>query len=255
MNRVPAILLAVALAWCTCRPADVDASSPPSSVSTHTGDYVILLHGLGRTAISMKRIESRLTEAGYHAINVSYPSTGESIEQLATNCLPRLIQTHVTNAAARVHFVTYSLGGILVRYYLREHALANLGRVVMLCPPNQGSEVADQLKSNILFQAALGPAGQALGTSTQDVPQTLGPANFELGVITGDRSLNPFFSYLVPGPDDGKVAVASAKVAGMQDFLVVHNTHTFIMMNEEVIRQIIAFLQTGKFLKTNPASP
>lgn len=250
--RIPAILLGACLAWRISAPAD---AAPPPPGPAHAGEYVILLHGLGRTATSMKRVESRLTDGGYRVINISYPSTGQSIDQLATNFLPHLIQTHVTNAPARVHFVTHSLGGILVRYYLREHTLTNLGRVVMLCPPNQGSEVADQLKSNVLFQTALGPAGQVLGTSTQDVPGTLGPVNFDLGVITGDRSLNPVFSYLVPGPDDGKVAVASARVAGMRDFLVVHSSHTFIMMKDEVIQQIVTFLETGKFLRPSPDNP
>ncbi len=152
-----------------------------------------------------------------------------------------------SNGATRIDFVTHSLGGILVRSYLAHHPIENLGRVVMLGPPNQGSEVVDKLGGWPLFKWINGVAGNELGTGSSSGPNRLGPANFPVGIIAGDRSVNWINSLLIPGPDDGKVSVQRAKLAGMSDFIVIHATHPLIMRNREAIRQTILFLRTGHF--------
>ncbi len=149
--------------------------------------------------------------------------------------------------AAKINFVTHSLGGILVRSYLARHSIPELGRVVMLAPPNQGSEVVDKLGRLFLFKWINGPAGNELGTDATSMPNKLGPANFPVGIIAGDRSINWINSLLIPGSDDGKVSIERTKLAGMSDHLVIHTTHPFIMQNREVIRQTIQFLRTGGF--------
>ncbi|HXR48160.1 MAG TPA: hypothetical protein VN784_12045, partial [Candidatus Limnocylindrales bacterium] len=126
-------------------------------------------------------------------------------------------------------------------------SLPSLGRVVMLAPPNQGSEVADKLGWLFLYRWINGPAGVELGTDTKSAPNKLGPANFPVGVIAGDRSINWINSLLIPGRDDGKVSIERTKLAGMSDHLVIHATHPFIMKNREAIRQTIHFLQFGVF--------
>ena len=146
-----------------------------------------------------------------------------------------------------LHFVTHSLGGILVRAYIAQKRPHNLGRVVMLSPPNQGSQLVDELRDNPLFQWATGPAGQELGTDPSNLPNRLGPADFEVGIITGSQSLNPLTSWLVTGEDDGKVSVESAQLEGMADFLVVPNTHTFIMNSSQVAQEVVHFLEQGSF--------
>ncbi len=210
-------------------------------------DRVVLLHGLGRTDRSMSRMESRLTGLGYRVSNVGYPSRERSIEALAEEELGPALAECCSEPAVTVHFVTHSMGGILLRYYLEEHEVANLGRVVMLSPPNQGSELADWFSENPFLQSILGPSVEQLGTESQSVPNRLGPVDFELGVITGDRSLNPFFSRVIPGDDDGKVSVERAKVGGMTDFLVVPHSHSYIMMRDVVIDQVVHFLEHGRF--------
>jgi hypothetical protein len=155
----------------------------------------------------------------------------------------------MAGGASKINFVTHSMGGILVRYYLENYEVPHLGRVVMLSPPNQGSEVVDKLKESPIFQWINGPAGQQLGTDADSIPKTLGPPNYELGIITGDRSINPILSLLIPGKDDGKVSVKNAKLAGMKDFLVVHKTHPLIMNDEEVLQQVTAFLKKGMFVR------
>jgi pimeloyl-ACP methyl ester carboxylesterase len=210
-------------------------------------DVVVLLHGMGRSALSMKRLEWALVNRGYRVVNVSYPSTRFAVEQLTDRHLRPALQAVERSSPTRVHFVTHSLGGILLRHYLAAHALTNLGRVVMLGPPNRGSEVADVLRRWSCYRLLVGPAGLQLGTGERDLPRTLGPARFEVGIIAGDRSLNPFLSRLLPGPDDGKVSVAGARLDGMADFLVVHHSHTWLPWRKAVVQQVVAFLETGRF--------
>ncbi len=218
-----------------------------SSPAEGSSDVVVLLHGLGRTDLSMARLKYRLSERGYRVVNVGYPSTQHSIEHLASEELGPALEECCAAAEGKIHFVTHSMGGIVLRYYLANHEIENLGRVVMLSPPNQGSEVADWLAENPVLQKVLGPWTEELGTGPESLPNRLGPVDFELGVIAGNRTLNPVFSRMIPGADDGKVSVERAKVEGMSDFLVVPYSHTYIMWNESVIDQVLHFLEQGEF--------
>ena len=179
--------------------------------------------------------------------NVDYPSRTASIQKLADDAIGNAVADCQRDGATKIDFVTHSLGGILVRSYLARHALPELGRVVMLAPPNQGSEVVDKLGWLFLFKWINGPAGNELGTGTNSTPNQLGPANFPVGVIAGDRSINWINSLLIPGRDDGKVSVERTKLAGMSDHIVIHAAHPFIMRNREAIRQTIQFLRSGAF--------
>jgi predicted alpha/beta hydrolase family esterase len=219
------------------------------------GDYVILLHGLGRTPLSMKRLEWTLRRENYRVINLAYPSTRISVHAAADLWLSNVLKTQTTDPTVKIHFVAHSLGGIVLRQYLTNHQIQNLGRVVMLAPPNQGSELADRLRNNCLYRLATGPAGQELGTGDTSLPKQLAPPDFDLGVIGGDRSLNPLFSAWIPGPDDGKVSVRSTQVPGMRDFLVVHRTHTWMAWSREVGLATSAFLKTGSFRGGNFREP
>ena len=210
-------------------------------------DGVVLLHGLCRTSASMERMAAALTKAGFVVANIDYPSRRASVGNLSEEVIGAALQDDKLAQCAKIHFVTHSLGGILVRDYFSRHRAPRLGRVVMLGPPNQGSEVVDCLKEWRLFQWLNGPAGAELGTTPEAVPKQLGPVTFELGVIAGDRSINWLNSLLIAGCDDGKVSVRNSKVEGMKDHLVVHTAHPFLMRNREVIGATIRFLKTGMF--------
>lgn len=210
-------------------------------------ECVILLHGLGRSGRSMVKLEKNLAEQGYRVLNVNYLSTKHPIEYLADEVLHSIIQEWDKAAGSKLHFVTHSMGGIIVRYYLRQHKLPHLGRVVMLSPPNQGTELVDQLEGNFIFNKSGGPPARQLGTDKNSLVLNLGPVDFELGVIAGSRSMNPFYSSILPGPDDGVVAVERTKVEGMADFLVVPYSHRSIMKKKEVIAQVVYFLEHGSF--------
>jgi triacylglycerol lipase len=223
--------------------ATVAISSPAFGAQ----EEVILLHGLCRTSRSMVTMEYALTEAGYKVRNVDYPSRTASVQKLADDAIGKAVSDCQRDGATKVDFVTHSLGGILVRSYLARHTIPSLGRVVMLAPPNQGSEVVDKLGWLFLFKWINGPAGNELGTDKNSTPNKLGPANFPVGIIAGDRSIDWINSLLIPGSDDGKVSVERTKLAGMSDHIVIHATHPFIMRNREVIRQTIHFLHMGNF--------
>jgi len=216
-------------------------------------EAVILLHGLARTSVSMHALAKKLKHAGYHIINHSYASRSENIEKLANRELPLAVEK-CPSEIKKIHFVTHSLGGILLRQFLQKQSITKIARTVMLGPPNQGSEIVDKLGNLQLFKLFNGPAGLQLGTSANQngngLPELLGiwPSHAgELGVIAGRYSINFYLSTLIPGPDDGKVSVESTKLEGMKDHLVMPATHTFMMRNPQVIRQVLAFLSMGEF--------
>ncbi len=211
-----------------------------------TQQHAILLHGLARTNLSMRRLATQLSAHSYQVHNLNYPSTAHTIEVLADQTLHKVVGPLAEENGPLIHFVSHSIGGIIIRYYLKHHKVPNLGRVVMLSPPNQGSELADILRGGF-YQTLSGPAVGQLGTGPDSVPLNLGPVDFEVGVITGNRPINPIGSRLIEGPSDGTVAVERAKVAGMSDFLVLPHSHTFIMLRKGVADQVIHFLEQGRF--------
>jgi triacylglycerol lipase len=249
-------LLSLALSLVPLRAADAKSvspeplSAPASDLAANTSappETVVLLHGLGLNRFAMTRLACALRRDGYRVINASYPSRSVPLEKLASTWLPDLLRAHQTNAEPRIHFVTHSMGGILLRLHLRDHAPANLGRVVMIAPPNHGSEVADRLQKNFFFRLFTGRNGHRLGTGADSVPRQLGPLDADLGIIAGSRSLNPLFSAWIGRPSDGKVAIESTKLAGMRDHVVLPISHTWLQYRGPVIAQVKSFLREGKF--------
>ena len=214
-----------------------------------TSEHVVLLHGLARTSRSMEKMQRALANEGYGTCNVGYPSTRFPIATLLHEHVLPAMETCLGSGDAPVNFVTHSMGGIIVRLLLDDDRAFNVGRVVMLSPPNQGSEVVDSLGGNWFFKALNGPAGNELGTGSDSVPNSIGPAHYPVGIITGNRSINLILSSIIPGPDDGKVSVERARLEGMTDFLVVPKSHPFIMRDDDVIGQAIHFLEHEGFLQ------
>lgn len=216
-------------------------------------DCVVLLHGLARTSASMESMSQALQGQGYVVVNHDYPSRDHNVQDLAQLTIPKAL-AGCPEQAEKVHIVTHSLGGILVREYLQATPIPKLGRVVMLGPPNQGSEVVDRYRNVPGFKLLNGPAGMQLGTDPQSVPASLGPANFTLGVIAGTKTFNPILSLSLPNPDDGKVSLERTKVEGMTDFIAVPHTHTFMMDAELVVEQVLHFLAHAKFRRDSTDS-
>ena len=217
------------------------------SVIAEDAEWVVFLHGLARSGKSMRKAAKAFQEAGYNTCIVDYPSTTADIATLARDSVSPAILDCVPEGA-RVHYVTHSMGGILVRQMAHDALLPLIGRVVMLAPPNQGSEVVDSIGHWRAFDAGNGPAGRELGTDEGSVPNSLGPVTFPTGVIAGTRSINWInSSTMIEGKDDGKVSVERTRVEGMADFRVIGATHTFIMKKPEALTLAVRFIYTGSF--------
>ena len=213
-------------------------------------DSVVLLHGIGVGSWTLKKLERTLQRRGFATLNLDYASRKKPLEALADE-----VHTPITAFAEQcngtIHFVAHSMGGLLTRVYLSKHRPARLGRVVMLGTPNGGSEVADLLKDLSLYRAAFGPAGLQLSTTRAPVLAALPPPDYSVGIIAGCRSIAPIAStFVLPRPNDGRVSVASAKLAGMADHVVVKASHTGLPRHAVAIEQTIAFLHDGRFSLT-----
>jgi pimeloyl-ACP methyl ester carboxylesterase len=203
---------------------------------------VVLLHGIARTSASLRKLERALQASGFATLNIDYPSRKKAIAALADDIHPAI--SGFAERDAPLHFVAHSMGGLVARAYIPKHRPARLGRVVMLGTPNSGSEVADLLSGSRLYRTFYGPAGLELTTAIRALPTV----DYPVGVIAGNRFIDPVAGLLVlPKPNDGRVSVQSAMLAGMTDHVVVKASHTGLPRHAAAIEQTIAFLRDGRF--------
>ena len=209
------------------------------------GPRVVLLHGMARSSGSMRPLAADLKRSGYRVLNIGYPSRPYDVAELVERYVRPAFES--CGHGQVVHAVTHSLGGILVRYYLQSVDLPAGSRVVMLAPPNHGSEVADHVRNWPMYRWWTGRVGQQLGTGQDGIVHRLKPIRAEIGVIAAKRSIQPWFSALIPGEDDGTVSVEGTRLPEMSDFIVVNSSHPVVMFNRGVRRQVLHFLANGRF--------
>lgn len=192
-------------------------------------------------------MQTALEAAGFATLNLDYQSRARSLEALVADIHPA-ISAFAAGVDGPLHFVAHSMGGLLTRAYIARHQPRRLGRVLMLGPPNNGSEIADRFRHLALYRAFFGPAGQQLATTPDDATRVLlPPPDYELGVIAGDRSIYPIASLFLPSPNDGRVSVESTRLRGMADHIVIATAHPLLVRNPRAIAQTLAFLRDGKF--------
>lgn len=239
-------LCLLSLAMLSPAAATVTARSA-ASASAPEPDCVILLHGAGARGIVMRRVEANLRRAGYRTVNITYPSRRVDFTKLATEVVPARLRQADLARAPRVHFVTHSMGGLVLRLHFTTGRPANLGRVVMIGPPNHGTIAADRAGRNPFLRWFFGSNLRQMGTGADALHHRLGPADYDLGIIAGRGVINPLYTKRFGGPNDGIVAVESAKLTGMRDFIVLPYSHTMILFRRETSRQVLAYLRDGKF--------
>jgi triacylglycerol lipase len=232
------LVIATLALWALVARAQVPSDDP---------GCVVLLHGLWRSELSMLGMAWTLERAGYTVANVTYPSLSYPIPVLARRAVKEGVAQCHARGHWRINFVTHSLGGILIRQYLAEQSIPGLRRVVMLGPPNQGSQLADYIHSLRFLRWLQPQAVTQLGTGEDSVPLQLGPVNFEVGVIAGTSDTLSIWPGAPVADSDGTVAVAETRVAGMTDFVALPTGHTFMMWNPDVQEQVLYFLQHGRF--------
>lgn len=216
-----------------------------TEVLKQNGEWVVLLHGILRGPGSMEKIGNALRQRGYHVVNFGYPSTGGSIADSA-DLLSRAM-TEVP-ASATVHFVTHSMGAVVVRYYLANYRGARAARFVMIAPPNRGSGLAKRLSSLPLYKRILGRAGTELGKVNSSLIENLPAPRCEFGVIAGGLGNGYGINPLIPGDDDMTVSVEETKLPGMKDFIRIRGQHSLLLLQQEVADNVISFLKDGVFL-------
>lgn len=236
------LLGAVLVAGCVTQPRIETVAAANSR------ECVVLIHGVNRSWRAMRPLAEALQRDGYTTVNVDYPSRAGTVDVIAPMAVDNGLAGCRGSGAQHIHFVTHSIGGILLRYAHRDAAIAELGRVVMIAPPNQGSEIVDKTRNFPGAGLVGGDALLELGTDAGSIPAQLPAVDFELGVIAGTGTMNPWMSAMLPNPDDGKVSVARTRVDGMRDFLIVDDNHHYIVEDELVIRNTLAFLRSGAFL-------
>ena len=216
-------------------------------------DPVLLLHGLARSERSMRPLARALRAHGFAPHLVDYPSRQHRIGPLVDAALAPLVERLEAEGAERIHFVTHSLGGVLVRAYAARRfdagdRLPEGSRAVMIAPPHGGSEVADVVMNVRPIRAYFGPALDELGTDDASVPLALGPIRgVEAGVIAGDVNRYPLLGRALPGPGDGSVAVERTRAEGLADWTLVHRTHALITFAPDVTDATLRFLEAGRF--------
>jgi len=216
--------------------------------TTPSNNLVILLHGILRSNIDMKLINNRFKKRGYATLNILYPSRKQPLEELGAFVHQKITSCPDYNPQTKINFVTHSMGGLITRYYIAQQRPNNLDKVVMLSPPNSGSEFADWLSETEilapLFKKIFGPAGEQLRTDYNHIDTQI---DYPLGIIAGNISVNPLAPWVLDGEHDGIVPVERTKIEGMSDHIVIPATHSFMMFNNEVIDQALYFIENGRF--------
>ena len=216
-----------------------------STQAADNEDCVILLHGLIRTHFSMSILASALGREHYLVVNENYPSTRKPVSRLAEEYIEPMLKKCLKHDPKRIHFVTHSLGGIMLQNYLQHHKISKLANIVMLAPPNHGSPLATIRHLPLPIRWALGPSVKELTPEKNNIPML--PGHYKIGIIAGNVSINPLGPMIFHEPNDGVVTVASTRMKGMDDFLVLPVSHSFIMNSRDVKEQVVYFLTHGLF--------
>ena len=224
------------------------AHNPP----IHYGgeESVIVIHGFARRASSMNTLAYAIHQAGYEVRNVGYNSINQNLNDIKEEVFEKFNQYISLNPGKKIHFVGHSLGGLLIRAYLEENKLNNLGVVILMGTPNKGTQLVNQYEDKWYF-SWLGPVISELGVDSSQFLEALQDPYYTVGVIAGSKPYSRRSSDYLEGAHDGLVTVESAKLEGMHDFIELEVNHSIMKRDPRVIEQVIYFLKNSQFKKDN----
>ena len=214
-------------------------------ISQTKAHLIVLLHGINKNKSSLKNLEQFLLSHNFATLNITYPSTKYSIEDLVD-----IVHADINDELHKykaVSFVGFSMGGLLIRAYLNKYKTPNLDKVVMIGTPNNGSEVADFLTKNKLYKKLFGPAGDQLTTSKNKHNSLFGEIDYECGIIAGDLPLDFCYPIMRKSASDGKVSVNSTKLQNMTDHIIIKAPHWYMPKSKKMWKQVLHFLLYSKF--------
>jgi len=204
-------------------------------------ESVIVVHGLWLPGLETKLLRHRLQVAGFKPLLFQFPTLRGTLAQN----VQRLAQFAAQVPGEKLHFVGYSLGGVVTLSMLADRKQPQPGRIVCLGSPLTGCSVAKRISASALGRAIV---GRSLLEHTHRGGIMRWEQKSELGIIAGARSLG--IGRLVaelPGANDGTVAVVETAIPGATAHLTLPVTHTQLLFDRTVARQTIHFLRHGSF--------
>jgi len=225
------------------------------------GAAVVVLHGLFRSAASMSHISSFLHEkGGYTVFPVNYPTTRGSVADHA-HSLEKVLAS--LEGIEEINFVAHSLGNLVVRHYLSDHATGQcdvprdvrIRRMVMLGPPNRGAQMAEAFAGSKTFHYVAGASASQLARDWKELEPKLATPDFPFGILAGGRGTEKGYNPWLGQDNDMVVSVESTRLAGASDFAILPVLHTLMMDDVTVQQYTLRFLKHGYFVSREERQP
>lgn len=238
-----------------CR-ASLGAICEKEKLEPLSGEVTLLIHGILRHSRSLGKVQTALEKAGLQPEPFDYPSTKAPLDS-AVDYLASTLE-NLGPEVTRINIVVHSMGGLLVRTYLKQYgekADPRIHRLVMMGTPNHGAQMATILRDLGAFKMIFGPAGQQLVDAEDGFISELPTPPFEFAVIAGSRGNSKGWNPLIPGDDDGTVTVESTRLPGAKDFRTFVTSHALMLFRRDVADAAVRFIQTGSLHEDGHCDP
>ena len=239
-------------------------------------DFLVLLHGIYGKSSDMESIAQNFKD-NYRIINIQYPTTKETAEEISDLYIEPNIENikeqifsenfHKKignqyyeidknsnkinknfNQNVKINFVAHSMGTGILRYYLKENPLENLGKVVFISPPSHGSHLADVPFVDKL-PSMLGKVVPQFSTKKDSFVNQLGEPDYDYMILIGNKTNNPLYSMIIRGKDDGMVPLKTAKMKSDNFKIIENTTHTSILKDKRTVKEISEFFKSSDLNK------
>jgi pimeloyl-ACP methyl ester carboxylesterase len=212
----------------------------------HSRELVVLVHGFGRTGYNMGFLKNYFVEQGYAVWAPTLPTAFRSVDACAGILAKKLADRDSIEAYERVHFVGHSMGGLIIRRYLADHDLPNMGKCVLIGSPNGGTPLGAIARKWLPPLTWISPAYQSFQPGGVPITHPMHNPPPDFGAIAGDGG-GLLLGRLIDTVNDGRVPVDSVPFPGMTAFILLHYHHDEIHHKKETADLIARFLETGLF--------